>query len=149
MDNLSKDKRSWNMGRITGKDTKPELTVRRMLYGLGYRFRLHRKDLPGRPDIVLTKYRTVIQVHGCFWHQHEGCADGSRPKTNTSFWHVKLKGNVERDDRNTRLLEGLGWNVEVIWECETARLENLLKRINNVLENHRDAQDVCRRMICN
>ena len=120
------------MGRISGKDTKPEVAVRKMLHCLGYRFRLHRKDLPGKPDIVLSKYKTVIQVHGCFWHQHEGCADSGVPKTNTDFWYGKLKGNVERDVRNTSALAGLGWNVEVIWECETTKPDNLLEKINKI-----------------
>ena len=122
------------MGRIPSKNTKPEIRVRRIAHALGYRFRLHKKDLPGKPDIVFPKYKTVIQVHGCFWHQHEGCIDSGLPKTNTSFWRGKLDGNVERDVRNTRLLAELGWKVEIIWECETVHPQNLHARISNVLK---------------
>ena len=101
-DILSKERRSWNMSRIRGSDTKPELLVRSLLHRMGYRFRLHRKDLPGRPDIVLPKYRTVIFVHGCFWHRHKGCKYAYTPKSRTDFWQNKFQGTVERDKRNRR-----------------------------------------------
>ena len=97
MDKLTKERRSWNMSKIKSKDTKPELKVRKILYKLGYRFRLHRKDLPGRPDIVLPKHRTVTFVNGCFWHRHDNCIEASRPKSNPEFWENKLTKNVERD----------------------------------------------------
>jgi DNA mismatch endonuclease (patch repair protein) len=99
------------------KDTKPELLVRRCLHAMGYRFRLHRRDLPGRPDIVLPRHRTVIQVHGCFWHQHPGCKLASVPQTRREYWLPKLARNVERDAVSTKALEALGWRVVTLWEC--------------------------------
>jgi len=117
VDKLTKEKRSWNMSRIKGKDTKPEKAVRSLLHYLGYRFRLQRKDLPGKPDIVLPKYRTVVFVHGCFWHSH-GCKDSGIPKTNSEFWHEKLAKNKLRDGKNSLKLRELGWSVLVVWECE-------------------------------
>ena len=114
------------MAAITAKDTKPEKMVRSMLHALGYRFRLHRKDLPGTPDIVLPKHGTAIFVHGCFWHCHQGCKESRLPETNTEKWRKKFVGNIERDKRNVKALRGLGWNVLVIWECE-AKDPGLLK----------------------
>ncbi|MEC7641315.1 MAG: DNA mismatch endonuclease Vsr, partial [Nitrospinota bacterium] len=99
VDTISKEKRSWNMSRIRSRDTSPELIVRSLLHRLGYRFRIHRKDLPGKPDIVLAKYKTVIFVHGCFWHQHKDCKYAYLPKTRVNFWKEKLQGNSERDKR--------------------------------------------------
>lgn len=119
-DIFTKEKRSWVMSRIRGQDTGPELVVRRILHSLGYRFRLHRSDLPGTPDIVLPKYRTVIFVHGCFWHSHS-CLKGRRPQANKKFWRTKLNRNVRRDTRNAGELRRLGWKPIVIWECETRR----------------------------
>ena len=107
------------MSRIRGKDTKPELRVRSQLHRMGYRFRLHRKDLPGRPDIVLPKYDTVIFVHGCFWHRHKGCGACYTPKTRPEFWKKKFGGNIRRDRTNINLLRKQGWKVLIIWECET------------------------------
>ena len=107
------------MSRIRGKDTKPELRVRSQLHRMGYRFRLHRKDLPGRPDIVLPKYDTVIFVHGCFWHRHKGCRACYTPKTRPEFWKKKFGGNIRRDRTNINLLRKQGWKVLIIWECET------------------------------
>lgn len=118
MDKLTKERRSWNMSRIKSKDTKPELKVRKILYKLGYRFRLHRKDLPGKPDIVLPKYRTAMFVNGCFWHRHENCIEASRPKSNSEFWENKLNKNVERDLKKYQLLREDNWKVIVFWECE-------------------------------
>lgn len=113
------EQRSRNMAAIKGSDTKPEMRVRSLLHSLGYRFRLHRNDLPGRPDIVLSKYRTVIFVHGCFWHCHY-CRWGSVvPKTRPEFWAEKRRGTTERDARNVAALKVAGWNVLVIWECES------------------------------
>ena len=117
-DKLSKEHRSWNMSRIRSTNTKPELVVRSLLHRAGLRFRLHGKDLPGKPDLILPKYKTVIFVHGCFWHRHEGCKDASTPRTRTEFWQKKFTGNVERDKKVRLLLEETGWNVLVIWECE-------------------------------
>jgi len=126
MDVHTTEQRSRNMSAIKGRDTKPELRVRSALHALGYRFRLHRKDLPGKPDIVLPKYRTAIFVHGCFWHSHS-CRWGSViPKTRADFWEEKRGGTVNRDVRNRRALEAAGWRVIVVWECET-RSDNDLK----------------------
>lgn len=133
MDRISKDHRSWNMSRIHNKDTTPEKSVRSLLHKLGYRYRLHRNDLPGKPDIVLPKYKTVIFVHGCYWHRHPGCKYAYKPKTNINFWKDKFRDNVERYQRQQSELIGLGWNVLVIWECETTDQELLFSRINNAL----------------
>jgi DNA mismatch endonuclease (patch repair protein) len=111
--------RSRMMSGIRGKDTQPELRVRRYLHARGFRFRLHAKDLPGKPDLVLPKYRTVIFVHGCFWHQHSGCPDAVMPKSNRAFWKAKLEGNLRRDVDNIAALRRDGWTCLVIWECET------------------------------
>ena len=116
-DNLSPDRRAWNMSQIHGKNTHPELAIRKALHKAGFRFRLHRKDLPGKPDIVLPKHKTVIFAHGCFWHSH-GCKDSRIPKTNTEFWSAKLTDNVKRDAESVRQLKNLGWTVKVVWECE-------------------------------
>ena len=118
-DIINKEQRSWNMSRIRAKDTKPELAVRSLLHRMGYRFRLHRRDLPGRPDIVLPKYRTVIFVHGCFWHQHSGCRFSNVPKSRQDYWTEKLEGNVRRDRRHQRSLRKQGWKVFIVWECQT------------------------------
>lgn len=131
-DTISKSKRSWVMSRIGSKNTAPEKRVRSMLHAMGYRFRLHRKELPGKPDITLAKHKTVIFVHGCFWHRHENCSKNRLPKSNVDFWRNKFEKNVERDERVVRDLRALGWRVEIIWECETvdeAALESRLKSI--------------------
>jgi DNA mismatch endonuclease (patch repair protein) len=125
MDSLSCEKRSWNMSRIRSKDTKPEKMVRSMLHRMGYRFRLHDKKLPGTPDIVLPRYRTVIFVHGCFWHRHENCKYAYTPKSREDFWQRKFSENIERDKRNQTDLIGQGWNVVIIWECQLNDLEQL------------------------
>jgi len=135
VDSLSKERRSWNMSRVHSKDTKPELTVRSILHRIGYRFRLHNKALPGKPDIVLAKYHTVIFVHGCFWHQHKNCPDASIPKTNTSFWEHKLVQNVERDKRTQATLRQLGWKILVVWECETTKPNELINKLHAFLKN--------------
>ena len=106
------------MSGIRGKNTKPEMVVRRFLHRMGFRFRLHRRDLPGRPDIVLPRYRTVVEVRGCFWHRHDGCPFAYTPKSNREFWETKLNGNRDRDRRNLRELRELGWRAIEIWECE-------------------------------
>lgn len=133
VDIISKEKRSWNMSRIKGKDTKPELIVRSLLHRMGYRFRLHRKDLPGKPDIVLPKYRTVIFVHGCFWHRHKGCKYAYKPKSRVDFWQKKFKENVERDSKKQANLKKAGWKVITIWECEISKLSELEKKIKKEL----------------
>lgn len=127
MDIFTKEKRSEIMRKVKSKDTGPEKKVRSLLHSLGFRFRLHRKDLPGKPDIVLPKYKTVIFVHGCFWHGHD-CKRGDRiPKENKSYWIRKLKDNVNRDKRNIEELSGAGWSVVVVWECMTSD-QNFLKQ---------------------
>ncbi len=138
-DKVDKRTRSNIMSKVRGVDTKPERVVRSMLHNLGYRFRLHRKDLPGRPDIVLPKYKAVIFVNGCFWHGHD-CGKGRPPKTNRKFWNKKLRDNKARDLRNVKSLKDLGYRVLVIWECETTdpgllryKLSELL--VNDVEEN--------------
>lgn len=118
VDSISKKYRSWNMSRIRSKNTIPEKIVRSLLHRMGYRFRLHREDLPGRPDIILPKYKTVIEVKGCFWHRHERCRKATTPKSNTEYWNEKFRKNIERDQLNEEKLKELGWNVIIIWECE-------------------------------
>jgi DNA mismatch endonuclease (patch repair protein) len=133
-DTLTPKKRSWNMSRIKGRDTAAELAVRKMLHAAGYRFRLHKKDLPGRPDIVLPKHKAVIFVHGCFWHSH-GCKDSGIPKTNTGFWAKKLEDNVRRDIKNQTLLKQQGWYVQVIWECEIRNAIRILSRLKSAIQS--------------
>lgn len=120
------------MSRIRSGNTKPEKVVRSALYAMGYRYRLNRKDLPGKPDIVLPKRKTVIFVHGCFWHCHTGCKNATMPKTNAEFWKKKLSENVERDSKKQADLERLGWNVVTVWECET---ETSLQELGATLQN--------------
>lgn len=116
-DRISKKKRSWNMSRIRSKDTKPEIKVRSYLFKLGFRFRKNVQKLPGKPDIVLPKYSTVIFINGCFWHHHQGCRYAYIPKTRTKFWLDKFSKNLENDKKNKVILQQLGWKVVVIWEC--------------------------------
>ena len=117
----SKAVRSYNMSRIKGKDTKPEMLVRKFLFANGFRYRLHVKILPGKPDIVLPKYKTVIFIHGCFWHGHDGCKYFVVPKTRTEWWLEKIIGNISSDNRNIEALKVFGWSIIVIWECELKR----------------------------
>ena len=112
------EQRSRNMSAIKSKNTKPEIKVRKVLHSMGYRFRLHRKDLPGSPDIVLPKYKTVIFVHGCFWHRHKNCKYASTPKTRQEFWEAKFRENINRDKLNQENLSSKGWKIIVVWECE-------------------------------
>ena len=112
------EQRSRNMSAIKSKNTKPEIKVREILHSMGYRFRLHRKDLPGSPDIVLPKYKTVIFVHGCFWHRHENCKYASTPKTRQEFWEAKFRENINRDKLNQENLSSKGWKIIIVWECE-------------------------------
>ena len=106
------------MSAIKSKNTKPEIKVRKVLHSMGYRFRLHSKDLPGSPDIVLPKYKTVIFVHGCFWHRHENCKYASTPKTRQEFWETKFRENINRDKINQENLSSKGWKIIIVWECE-------------------------------
>lgn len=127
--------RSRIMQRVRGKDTKPELAVRRFLHAMGFRFRLHRKDLPGRPDIVLPRYKTVVLVHGCFWHQHQDCRRSRMPTSNAEYWHAKLGANVERDKRNRKALSELGWHVHVVWECQIDE-EHMERLVSDIRKSH-------------
>lgn len=128
LDPLTPAKRSETMSRVRSADTKPELRVRRALHAMGYRFRLHRKDLPGKPDITLPKHQTVIFVHGCFWHQHPGCRKATIPRNNHEYWKRKLERNVERDGKAQAALQEQGWNVLTLWECDTPRQEGALRK---------------------
>ena len=127
------EQRSRNMSAIKSKNTKPEIKVRKVLHSMGYRFRLHSKDLPGSPDIVLPKYKTVIFVHGCFWHRHENCKYASTPKTRKEFWNKKFTENKKRDSEIQEKIKILDWRSVVIWECETKNIENLREKIIDVL----------------
>ena len=127
------EQRSRNMSAIKSKNTKPEIAVRKLLHSMGYRFRLHRKDLPGSPDIVLPKYKTVIFVHGCFWHRHENCKYASTPKTRKEFWKNKFKANLKRDTEVQEKIKNIGWQSVVIWECDTRNISFIKKRLRNYL----------------
>lgn len=124
-DIMTREERSALMSRIGSRNTKPEMRVRRLLHGLGYRYRIHRKDLPGCPDIVFVSKRKVIFVHGCFWHRHAGCKLAAEPKTRVGFWKNKFRKNVERDASAVAALVEMGWDVLTVWECETRDLEKL------------------------
>ena len=134
MDSISKAHRSWNMSRIRGKDTRPEMMVRSHLHRVGFRFRVNRADLPGKPDIVLPKYKLAILVHGCYWHRHPSCKQCSVPKSNVPFWTKKFERNVARDFEVKEQLGALGWRTFVIWECEASKPEVLAKRLQIALQ---------------
>ena len=125
MDKFNSVKRSEIMAKVKTKGTKPEIVVRSLLHSMGFRFRLHRKDLPGCPDIVLPRWRVAIFVHGCFWHGHKDCPRAARPTSNTQFWDKKLSGNADRDQRNTAKLIEMGWRPIVVWECSTRKHDQL------------------------
>ena len=136
-DKFSKETRSYVMSRIRGKDTKPEILVRKYLFSKGLRFRKNDKRCPGSPDVVLPKYNTMVFVHGCFWHLHDGCKYAKMPKSNVDYWKKKLYGNRERYERNRKKLEGMGWKVITVWECELKKdkrkqtLERLYMKITS------------------
>ena len=129
VDRLTPERRSWNMARIRSRDTAPEKIVRSTLHRAGYRFRLHSTQLPGRPDIVLPKHRTVVFVHGCFWHRHKRCRFAYTPKSRVAFWNEKFFRNVERDRQNVASLRRLGWRVITVWECEAASANKWIPRL--------------------
>lgn len=133
VDTFTKEKRSSIMSKVRGKNTKPELLVRSLLHRMGFRFRLHRKDLPGKPDIVLPRYKKIILVHGCFWHQHPGCKKATIPATNKEFWKEKLGRNIERDKQTKANLQNEGWRVLVVWECQIKNQEKLKSRLQRFL----------------
>lgn len=131
----TKAQRSYNMSRIKGKDTKPEMLLRKFLHANGFRYSLHKKELPGRPDIVLTKYKTIIFVHGCFWHGHDNCKYFKIPQTRTQWWTDKINRNKANDEKSIKALKKLGWKVIVVWECKLKpasaekTLNSLLKKL--------------------
>lgn len=134
-DVLTPEQRSFNMSRIRNRDTRPEMIVRSIVHRMGYRYRLHKKDLPGKPDVVLVRHRKIIDVHGCFFHVHK-CKYGSVvPATNAKFWRTKRQSNVERDRRNLRALKREGWQVMIVWECQTKDLNKLERAIRRFLES--------------
>ena len=138
-DSISPEHRSWNMSRIRNKDTKIEVWVRRYLFSKGYRFRKNDKRYPGKPDVVLPKYKTVIFVNGCFWHQHSGCKNATMPKSNTDFWKEKLGKNVDNDHKHQEQLREMGWNVVVLWECELEKeFEATMDRVVALLSEEKN-----------
>jgi len=132
-DNLTQAQRSFNMSRIRSRDTRPEMMVRSIVHGLGYRFRLHKKELPGKPDLVLLRHRTIINVNGCFFHMHDCNYGRVVPKTNKTYWKSKRLSNVRRDRKNLTKLKEDGWRVIVVWECETKEPSRLTRRIARFL----------------
>jgi DNA mismatch endonuclease, patch repair protein len=133
MDTFSSKKRSEIMSKVRSSNTAPELAVRRLLHRGGYRFRLHGNDLPGNPDIILPKYKTIILVHGCFWHRHKNCVEASMPQSNIEYWERKFDRNVRRDRRIQRELASLGWRVITVWECQTKNHSRLLAKLRRAL----------------
>lgn len=132
-DSLTPEQRSALMRRVRSKDTTPEIRVRRALHARGFRYRLHHPDLPGKPDLVLSRFRTCIFVHGCFWHGHEACKKASVPKTNTEFWVKKFSRNRDRDLKMRTLLEGIGWRVVTVWECQTEKAEEFERLLDEIV----------------
>lgn len=135
MDRISKKHRSWNMSKIRSKDTKPEIAVRSILHKMGYRFRLGAKDVPGKPDVVLRRYKTAVFVHGCFWHRHEGCKFAYTPKSNVAFWEEKFRRNIERDEIVGKELRKTGWLQIIVWECELSDIPKLEKRLRRLIRS--------------
>jgi DNA mismatch endonuclease, patch repair protein len=135
MDRISPEHRSWNMSQIKGRDTQPEIAVRSLLHRMGFRFRTHVRELPGCPDIVLPKWRTVLFVHGCFWHRHNHCKFAYIPKSRKAFWEQKFDANVARDRRVLKNLKQTGWKVIRVWECEISDLERVGKKLRRQICN--------------
>jgi DNA mismatch endonuclease (patch repair protein) len=134
-DTIDPERRSENMRRIKSKGMRPELAVRRIVHSMGYRYRLHLPNLPGKPDLVFSRLKKIIEVRGCFWHQHGKCVDSHIPKTRVEYWRAKLQRNRQRDKQNTKELESLGWQVLVVWECEVADLIRLKKSLLRFLSH--------------
>ena len=143
-DTLSQTQRSCNMSHIRGKNTKPEILVRRGLHARGFRFRLHNKKLPGSPDVVLPKYGVAIMVNGCFWHGHKGCRYATKPKANVEFWETKIARNQHRDEVTNAHLEGLGWHVITVWECELGGKSEAASKLDALAEEIRHAGELKR-----
>lgn len=135
MDRWEASVRSALMSRVRGKNTRPELTVRSLAHRLGFRFRLHRADLPGKPDLVFPRLRRVVFVHGCFWHQHPGCRRSARPTSRVDFWNKKLSKNAARDKGNIEKLTQLGWKVLIVWECEARKPDTVARKLLVFLGN--------------
>lgn len=133
-DVFTPEKRSAIMARIKGQNTKPEILVRKLVHSLGFRFRIHQNTIPGKPDLVLPRHEKIIFVHGCFWHGHVGCSRGDLPSTNIEFWEKKILGNRKRDTRVRAKLNRGGWQVLVIWQCQTKDIESLTRRLKRFLE---------------
>jgi DNA mismatch endonuclease (patch repair protein) len=137
MDTFSKSKRSEIMARVSGKDTKPEILVRKFLFSKGFRYRKNVKEIPGKPDIILPKYKTIVFIHGCFWHGHKNCEASQLPTSNVEYWTKKVSSNINRDSTNSQILKNMGWKVIVVWECELKtkyrdnRLHTLIKEIRD------------------
>ena len=144
VDRLTPERRSWLMSRVKGKHTGPEMIVRRAAHALGLRFRLHRKDLPGRPDLVFPRHKVALFVHGCFWHRHSGCRLASTPKSRTDYWQDKFAANVDRDAQAERSLRAAGWRVATVWECETRKPELLAEALYRVMPHSPDLHPVGR-----
>lgn len=133
-DTLSAERRSWNMSRIGSRNTAPEIRMRSLLHRAGFRFRLHAPDLPGKPDIVLRRYKAVVFVHGCFWHRHGGCRKATTPSTRPDFWQSKFNATIERDRRKTSELNAMGWRVLTVWECELEKNpDQVIETVRNQL----------------
>lgn len=139
-DTLSKKERSKRMSLIRGVDSGPEIKLRRLVYGMGYRYRLHDKGLPGKPDLVFKSRNAVIFMHGCFWHRHKGCSLARLPKSKLDFWKPKLEENRKRDIRNQRKLRSLGWRVLVVWECELSDMDKVSKKVRKFL-NYKEVKN--------
>lgn len=146
VDFLTPAQRSERMSKIKGRNTRPEILLRQLLHGTGLRYRLHRSELPGKPDLVFPRYKAVVFVHGCFWHRHTGCKIASTPKSNTEFWIQKFKRNVERDAKSVAALENAGWRVFIVWECELSsknkisstglKIAQAIRGLNTTYEEH-------------
>ena len=133
-DRISEEQRSYNMSRVKGANTTPELRVRRLIHSMGYRYRLHDRSLPGTPDVVFSRKKKAIFIHGCFWHQHNDCPASRRPASNQDFWNAKLDRNLERDSQNQQRLAERGWEYLLVWECELRHIQVLRSRIQSFLD---------------